>query len=248
MPAALQQLVVVTGAAGGIGRATCAALLEAGYPVLGLDIIEAVEGQFALDAYRGVVVDTRDEAAMEQALASASAPISHLVTCAGIALPEESQDDAGRGLPSPDIFRRSVELNLTGHYVAVSRAWPHLRDGEGNRSVTFCSSINALQGYGLVGYSAAKAGLIGLSHSLLVPFGSAGVRVNVVAPGTVPTPGTIAEWQHVPGHFDRIAESIPLGRLGQPGDIATAVLSLIRDLRHVNGHTLVVDGGQSLRR
>jgi NAD(P)-dependent dehydrogenase (short-subunit alcohol dehydrogenase family) len=71
------------------------------------------------------------------------------------------------------------------------------------------------------------------------------VRVNVVAPGTIPTPSTRKEWAHVPDHFDRMAASVPIGRLGEPEDVAAAFLSLARDLRHVSGQTLIVDGGQS---
>lgn len=243
-------LVLVTGAGGGIGKAITAALLGAKFSVLGVDINEVVlqVPEEARGAYYGVVADTRDEDAMRQVVAEAPASVRHVVTCAGIALPEESQNDAGRGLPPPDVFRGSVELNLTGHYVAVAAAWPAMREGTGNRSVTFICSINALQGFGLVGYSAAKAGLIGLTRALLVPLGNAGVRVNVISPGTVSTPATRAEWAHVADHFEQQAASIPLGHLGEPGDIADAVLALVRDLRHVSGHNLVVDGGQSLAR
>ncbi len=119
-----QELVVVTGAAVGIGRATCEALLEAGYSVLGIDINRSVVRQIEDDGYRGILADTCDEAEMERALGSAWAPVRHVVTCAGIALPEESQDDAGRGLPSPEVFRRSRAPSRNGSTCrAASIAW-----------------------------------------------------------------------------------------------------------------------------
>jgi len=245
------QTAMLTGAAGGIGRAIARSLLAGGYSVLGVDIDAKVidhpggVGSSLGGSYAGMVADTTDHDAMCRVVAVAGLRLRHVVTCAGIAFPDE-HEDGGRGLPSASVFRESVDLNLTGHYVATEAAWESLCAGEGNRSVTFISSINALQGFGLVGYSAAKAGLLGLAHALVVPLGAAGIRVNVVAPGTVPTPATRAEWAHVPDHFHRMGADIPMGRLGEPEDVAAAVLSLVRDLRHVSGQTIVVDGGQSL--
>jgi NAD(P)-dependent dehydrogenase (short-subunit alcohol dehydrogenase family) len=240
-------LALVTGAAGGIGAATVRAFLGAGFAVAGLDVTDAVHEQPGDGDYTGLVADVRDLDAMRSAVESLGRPVAHLVTCAGISLSPETGDH-GRVLPSVDVFRESVELNLTSHYVTLAAVWPSLRDGSGNRSVSFASSVNALQSFGLIGYSAAKAGLIGLVHALVMPLGAAGVRVNAVAPGTVPTPNTRREWAHVPTHFDEMAALVPTGRLGTPEDIATAFLALARDLTHVSGQTLVVDGGQSLHR
>jgi NAD(P)-dependent dehydrogenase (short-subunit alcohol dehydrogenase family) len=240
------QLVLVTGAAGGIGSATCRAFLAAGFAVIGLDHAASVVTAPADGDYTGVVADVLDADALVTAVGDLA--VSHLVTCAGIALVAETANHAGFGLPDVVTFRKSVELNLTSHYATLAAVWPQLRDGEGNRSVSFASSINALQGFGLPAYSAAKAGLIGLVHALVVPLGAAGVRVNAVAPGTVPTPGTEAEWAHVPSHFDDMAALVPLRKLGHPDDVAAAFVALARDLTHVSGQTIVVDGGQSLHR
>lgn len=242
------QLVFVTGAAGGIGTATCRAFLTAGFTVAGIDLSPRVAEAPAAGEYTGLVADVRDLEAVQAAVASLTGPVSHLVTCAGIALIAETTNDEGQGLPDVDTFRESVELNLTTHFVTLAAVWPQLRDGSGNRSVSFASSVNALQGFGLAAYSAAKAGLIGLVHALVVPLGAHGVRVNAVAPGTVPTPGTRAEWAHVPSHFDDMAALVPLRKLGEPDDVAAAFLALARDLTHVSGQTIVVDGGQSMHR
>lgn len=238
-----KQLVLVTGAAGGIGGATVRAFLAAGFAVAGIDVTESETS----GDYVGIVADVRDFAAMKEVVSSLPQPVSHLVTCAGISLQAETAD-AGRVLPDVDTFRATVDLNLASHYVTLAACWPMLRDGSGNRSVSFASSVNALQSFGLIGYSAAKAGLIGLVHALVVPLGAVGVRVNAVAPGTVPTPRTREAWAHVPEHFDEMAAMVPTKRLGTPEDIAAAFLALARDLTHVSGQTLVVDGGQSLFR
>ena len=241
------QLVLVTGAAGGIGGATVRAFLDAGFAVAGLDITDRVLEPPGSGDYVGLVADVRDAVAVREAVASLGRPVAHLVTCAGISISAETAD-AGRVLPSVDVFRETVDLNLTSHYITLDAVWPAMRDASGNRSVGFASSVNALQSFGLIGYSAAKAGLIGLVRALVVPLGAAGVRVNAVAPGTVPTPATVREWAHVPTHFDDMAALVPTGRLGTPDDIAAAFLALARDLTHVSGQVLVVDGGQSLHR
>jgi NAD(P)-dependent dehydrogenase (short-subunit alcohol dehydrogenase family) len=242
------QLVLVTGAAGGIGTATCRAFLDAGYAVAGLDISARVSEHPAEGEYVGLVADVLDPDSVQAALAALALPVAHLVTCAGIALTRETTNDGGHGLPDVATFRESVELNLTSHYITLDAVWPQLRDGVGNRSVSFASSINALQSFGMPAYSAAKAGLIGLVHALVVPLGRFGVRVNAVAPGTVPTATTVAEWEHVPTHFDHMAAVVPLGKLGEPDDVAATFLALARDLTHVSGQTVIVDGGQSLHR
>lgn len=247
MAEAADRQVVVTGAAGGIGRATVRAFLDAGYAVAGVDLVEQVRDAPGAGEYVGLVADTRDHRALVEALARLRRPIAHLVTCAGISLPEE-MGDAGRALPDVDVFRATVELNLTSHYATLAAAWPAMRGGAGDRSVSFASSVNALQGFGIIGYSAAKAGLLGMVRSLVVPLGRAGVRVNAVAPGTVPTPNTLREWAGAPEHFEEMARLVPTGRLGVPEDIAAAFLALARDLTHVSGQVLVVDGGQSIGR
>jgi 3-oxoacyl-[acyl-carrier protein] reductase len=118
----------------------------------------------------------------------------------------------------------------------------------GDRSVTFTSSWNALTGAGMPAYSAAKAGLIGLMHALTGPLGADGIRVNVVAPGTVVTPRTQRIWASDVGHFERLADTTALGRLGAPVDIARTFVALATELTHVTGQVIVVDGGQMVKR
>jgi NAD(P)-dependent dehydrogenase (short-subunit alcohol dehydrogenase family) len=111
-----------------------------------------------------------------------------------------------------------------------------------------CSSVNAFQGWGEPAYSAAKAGLIGLVHALTVPYGTRGIRINAVAPGTIDTPNTRAEDARDPDHFEVMQLGVPLGRLGQPDDVAAVLLALARDMQHVTGQVLTVDGGQTIQR
>jgi NAD(P)-dependent dehydrogenase (short-subunit alcohol dehydrogenase family) len=122
-----------------------------------------------------------------------------------------------------------------------------LRRLGGDRSITVTTSTDALASYGLPAYAAAKAGLIGLVHSLMGGLAADGIRINAVAPGDVPTERNRREWAHRPDWYEGLRVGAPLGRLATPEDVATAYLSLI-DLRHVTGQVIVVDGGQTISR
>lgn len=243
--------VLVTGAAGGIGSATVQAFAAMGHPVLALDVdprVRDLAGRVG-SRVKAVVADHRDLAALAGALDQGERPpVSHVVLLAGIALPEESRLDGGRGLPHPDLFRASVELNLLGHVNVLWAMQPELFEGRGDRSVTLCSSVNALQGWGEPAYSTAKAGMLGLVRALAVGYGRRGIRINAVAPGTVDTPNLRAEYEHDPQHFDMMLQGVPLGRLGRPADVAAVLLALARDLTHVTGQVIPVDGGQTAMR
>jgi NAD(P)-dependent dehydrogenase (short-subunit alcohol dehydrogenase family) len=243
----LPDTVIVTGAAGALGRATVSAFLEAGFDVVGLDRDAAVV-DVATAGYRGLQLDVTDEDAVDATLGDLhdSGRLRHLVQVAGGALPEEPATQHDPQLLSPDLFRRSVEANLTSQYVVLRAALPWLRSATGtDRSVTLISSWNALSAQGMPAYSAAKAGLIGMMHALVWPLGREGVRINVVAPGTIRTPRTERIWAHDVGHFERLADTAAIGRLGEPDDVAATCLALATTLTHVCGQVLVVDGGQS---
>jgi NAD(P)-dependent dehydrogenase (short-subunit alcohol dehydrogenase family) len=236
--------VLVTGAAGGLGSALVEALVARGDRVVALDRVRPERRDIA--AY---TIDLADEGAVEEALDDAAGQgmrVQHIVSIAGGALPEE-KTGADPGELSLEVFRASLELNLVTAWITLRAALAHLRRAEGDRSITLTTSTDALASYGLPAYAAAKAGLIGLVHSLAGPLGADGIRINAVAPGDVPTPRNVREWGHVPGWYDRLRHSAPLGRLGTPEDIAAAYLALI-DMRHVTGQVIVVDGGQTISR
>jgi NAD(P)-dependent dehydrogenase (short-subunit alcohol dehydrogenase family) len=236
--------VVVTGAAGGLGSALVDALIARGDRVVALDRVPAERNDVI-----AFTLDLADPDAVAAALADAEdrgLQIRHVVAIAGGALPEEKTGADLAELPL-EVFRASLELNLVTAWISVRAALAPLRRGEGDRSITLTTSTDALASYGLPAYAAAKAGLIGLVNSLAGPLGADGIRINAVAPGDVPTPRNVREWGHVPGWYERLRESAPLGRLGTPEDIAAAYLALI-DMRHVTGQVIVVDGGQTISR
>jgi len=194
--------------------------------------------------------DVTDAAEVAGALGEVAAThgIRHLVGLAGGALDAEVSAERQDRLPSVEVFRGSLADNLIGQYVVLHAALGALEQLDGDRSITLVSSVNALGEFGLPAYSAAKAGLIGLMHALTGPLGQRGIRINVVAPGTIPTPKTSELWQSDARHYDDLLRYSALGRLGSPEDVAAAIFALATSLRHVTGHVLVVDGGQTVHR
>lgn len=244
-----EEVVLVTGSAGAIGSATVRRMLDAGYRVAGFDRDDPDgPGDARYSSFR---VDLTDAAAVTEAVRRASdlGPLSHLIGIAGGALPDEPREQDDPAGLDPETFRESVEANLVTQYRVLHAATDWLRRAaERDRSVTLTSSFNALTGCGMPAYSAAKAGLIGMMHALTGPLGAEGIRINVVAPGTIRTPRTERIWGHVEGHFERLESGTALGRLGTPDDVARVFLALARDLTHVTGQVLVVDGGQMVVR
>jgi NAD(P)-dependent dehydrogenase (short-subunit alcohol dehydrogenase family) len=246
-------IVIVTGAAGGIGRATVHRFIDAGYGVVGIDINPAVENFSRLERNApvlGIVADHEQLASLEVAVSAAEkmGTIRHVVAFAGVALPEELAHDDAEGLIHPSLFRTSIERNLIGHVNMLWAVERSLFRASGDRSVTLCSSVNALQTWGEPAYSTAKAGLIGLVRSLAGPYGRRGVRINAIAPGTIDSSGAREEYRDNPERFERMRRTIPLGRLGEVEDVAAAALAIARDLRHFHGSVMTLDGGQTVDR
>jgi NAD(P)-dependent dehydrogenase (short-subunit alcohol dehydrogenase family) len=249
----MPDVVLVTGAAGAIGGATAHAFVAAGFRVVGLDRDPSVTafGAGGEDGFLGIHVDLEDDDAVAAALETAedAGELVHVVGIAGGALDQEPVTEDDPVLLDPKVFRASIEANLVSPFVVVRAALPWLRRSAApNRSVAFTSSWNALTGVGMPAYSAAKAGLIGMTRALTGPLGAEGIRVNVVAPGTIRTPRTDRIWAGDEGHFERLTATTAIGRLGTPADVARTFVALAVDLVHVTGQVLVVDGGQTIKR
>jgi acetoacetyl-CoA reductase/3-oxoacyl-[acyl-carrier protein] reductase len=139
-------------------------------------------------------------------------------------------------------WREVLDVNLTGAF-AYARAAAGVMRPRGTGAMVFVSSINGLRGkFGLAGYSASKAGLLGLVRTLARELGPSGIRVNAVAPGFILTDLTS---KLDPRHLERAREEAALGRIGEPEDVAEAVSFLASPrARHVTGEVLRVDGGQ----
>jgi meso-butanediol dehydrogenase / (S,S)-butanediol dehydrogenase / diacetyl reductase len=144
---------------------------------------------------------------------------------------------------SEEAWDEDVAIALKGSFLCSQAV---LEDMTENRSgvILNISSVNAFAYFGNEAYSAAKAGILNLTRSLAVRYGPFGVRVNAIAPGTLRTPAWEERRQKDPDVFDRVAKWYPLGRIGEPEDVAGAALFLASDeAAWISGAVLPVDGG-----
>lgn len=236
--------VLVTGGTSGIGAASAAAYREAGAEVT----ITGTRGSAAdydtdLSGYRYLRMDAEDGESID-AVAAALPRLDILINNAGMALPS-----LGLSEYEPDIFARSVNMLLVGAFRMAQRSVGLLAQSTlaGGASVVGIASMSSFFGMPIVpGYGAAKTGLVGLTRTLAVEWGPRGVRVNAVAAGITRsrmTAGTFAQEEWTAPTLART----PLGRLGEPEDIAGAILFMTSPAAAwITGQTLAVDGGYTV--
>ncbi|MBM3991532.1 MAG: SDR family oxidoreductase [Planctomycetes bacterium] len=225
------KVAVVSGGSGGIGRAVCALLRAAGASVCNIDSHRAQPVAGATN----VACDLGDATAIEALCSQLPARVDVFVHCAGI-----TRDGVLWKLGAQR-WNEVLRVNLDSAFHLLALLTPRLRERGG--SVVLVTSINGERGkFGQSNYCASKAGLIGLAKSAARELGSFGVRVNCVAPGWIETDMTRALPEE---HRLRALNETAAARLGQPEDVASAVLFLASPLSaHVTGQVLRVDGGQ----
>jgi NAD(P)-dependent dehydrogenase (short-subunit alcohol dehydrogenase family) len=225
---------VVTGGAGSIGRVLCRGLADRGYQVVVLDAAADAD-QVAREA-GGVArpCDLTDHAAILASVRDLDS-VDVLVNSVGWwpRAPVDSFD--------PAEWDQVIRLNLSAPMYAIAAMLPQLRAARG--CVVNLSSTTALRGAPtMIAYSAAKAGLLGLTRSLAVALGPDGIRVNCVLPGVLKTPSN-ASFPAAP--FERARAERALGRDGHADDLLGAVLFFVAPASgFVTGQSLIVDGGQ----
>ncbi|MFJ4462192.1 SDR family NAD(P)-dependent oxidoreductase [Streptomyces sp. NPDC088928] len=236
--------VLITGAGRGIGAATARRLASEGARVLVTDL-DGERAERSAEVIReaggtaeALACDVTDQAAVETAVAHAVAAFGSLDVLVNNAY--SCTTDAPLFEDEPDeAWQRDLDVTLTGPYRCSRAALPHLV-ASGRGAIVNIGSVNGEQDFGNHGYSAAKAGLASLTRTLAGHAGPRGVRVNLVAPGTIRTDA----WAGRDAELSRAAVLYPLGRIGEPEDIASAVAFLAsRDAAWITGTTLRVDGG-----
>ena len=229
------KVALVAGGAGSIGGAISARFLECGARVYSIDRPgrRPPDGALALDAD----ITQADEVALALARIDAeTGRLDVLVHAAG------TTRDGRLWKLSIDDWRTVLATNLDSAFYLLRAAVPLMRR-TGPGAIVVVSSINGERGkVGLAPYAASKAGMNALARTAARELGAFGIRVNAVAPGWIETP-MISD---LPAELhQRARDESALGRLGQPDDVATAVLFLATELsRHVTGQVLRVDGGQ----
>jgi NAD(P)-dependent dehydrogenase (short-subunit alcohol dehydrogenase family) len=236
--------VLVTGGAHGIGRACATRLAAEGARVavadLDLPAAQGVAGDLADGARHHLTVelDVTEVGSVDRAIDQAVAGFGRLDVLVNVAGGDTGH---GRFEETPDqVWTRMLDLNLLGVVRCCRAAIPHLRQSTKGPAIVNVSSVNGITAFGSEPYSAAKAGISSLTLNLASSLASDGIRVNTVAPATIRT----RNWVGQAGGADRFRPLYPLGRVGEPEDVAGAVAFLASsDAAWITGHTLPVDGG-----
>ena len=233
-------VVLITGGAKGLGFGTAAAFRERGAAVVIGDVAEAERAAERLGARAmGIRMDVTDPHSVRGAVAEASGrfgPVSILVNNAGICSTE------GFETLSLESWERILSVNLTGAFTCMQAVVPGMRESGGGAVVNIGSLAGRSGGIMVsAAYSAAKAGVAGLSRAAAKQLAGCGIRVNCVAPSTLETDMT-AGWDRKA--LKKIADSVPLGKLGTVSDVVGTILFLASPAAaYITGATIDVNGG-----
>jgi 3-oxoacyl-[acyl-carrier protein] reductase len=245
------RVAVVTGGASGIGRGICERFAREGARVVVLDLDDdrarEVAQELAADAH-AVPADVADSASVAAAFAAVDdhfGRVDILVNNAGVASVPLGADETPF---DPDLpiaitdgqWDRMLGIHLSGTFYCTRAAVHRMcRDGAG--AIVNMGSVAALSGGGIIDYSAAKAGILGFTRAVAQQVGRFGIRVNAVCPGHIDTPMTRAISSE---SRERVVARTPVGRVGQPEDIANAVFWLVSDeSSFMTGQWLSPNGG-----
>ena len=244
------KVALVTGGAGGIGRAICEAYAAAGAMVVAADVSED-DARKTAKAVGGMAV-AMDVAAMDSISAGIAAVkaeydgIDILVNNAGIfnmaSIDKITHED----------YRQQYDVNVGGTIFTCQAAVPLMKRRGGGTIINFASQAGRRGEANVTIYCSTKAAVISITQSLALELASDNIRVNAIAPGVIDTP----MWKHVDSQFAvyehkplgqkkrEVGEAVPLGRMGDPEDVAAPCVFLASDdARYITAQTLNVDGG-----
>lgn len=244
----MTDVTLITGAGIGIGRAAALAFAKVGSHVVVTDVLEA-EGHAVvaeITAAGGTAefktLDVRSSETADAVVAAVEAAhgkIDTIVANAGIA----------HRVPLPDLtdekWDHTFDIDLKGIYRIIRPALPGMKARRSGSVIALSSIMGVAYGWDEhVHYSAAKAGVVGLVRGLAVELARDGIRVNGVAPGYIRTAQLLSKEHSLGPDADRAGAFIPMGRIGEPEDIADVILFLASNgARYMTGQVVVVDGG-----
>lgn len=244
----MTQVTLITGAGIGIGRASALAFAKTGSHVVVTDVLEAegtavvAEITAAGGSAEFMFLDVRSTEGADSVVAAVEAKhgrIDTIVANAGIA----------HKVPLPDLtdakWDHTLDIDLKGIFRIVRPALAGMKARKSGAVVALSSIMGVAYGWDEhVHYSAAKAGVVGLVRGLAVELARDGIRVNGVAPGYIRTAQLLSKEHSVGPDADKCGEYIPMGRIGEPDEIADVILFLASDAaRYMTGQVVVVDGG-----
>jgi len=230
------KMVVITGAASGIGLSTAEVFIRAGASVIGLDLkvpSKPLKGARFIEVN---VANTQDVGKCFLDILKTEGRIDCLVNNAGIS------KDAPVWKMTESMWDDVMDVNLKGAFNCIHHVAPHFRERLQGKIVNV-ASINGMRGkFGLANYAASKAGIIGLTKAVATELARYHINVNAVAPGLIATPLVMSM---TPDALAKSKSEILLGEPGQPEDVANTILFLCSDLaKHITGEIIKIDGGQ----
>jgi NAD(P)-dependent dehydrogenase (short-subunit alcohol dehydrogenase family) len=240
------KVVVITGAASGIGREAALLFSNEGARICVADVSDEEGERTASECddaffFQADVTSPESVEAMYRATAERYGGVDVLYNNAGIMPP----DDGSILETEPDAWQRVQDVNATGVYLCCKHGIPHLLE-RGGGSVINVASFVALVGAATsqISYTASKGAVLSMSRELAVEFARRGVRVNALCPGPVETPLLMRLFEDDPAAYERRRVHLPIGRLAQAREIAHGALFLASDeSSYVTGTTFLVDGG-----
>jgi NAD(P)-dependent dehydrogenase (short-subunit alcohol dehydrogenase family) len=246
-PGASPRCAFITGAAGGIGKGIALHLAAQGYRLAISDISGHALHQLLTDigshGMADIVAFEADLAVNASVHHAVNAAFEHfggldvLVNCAGIL------KDARVDRMAAATFRAVLDVNLVGMLNTTVAALPALRASGSGRVISLTSRA-WLGNYGSINYATAKGAIAGVSRSLALSLAADGITVNCIAPGFIETPMSNSLPDRI---IDRVRQSIPVGRVGRPSDVARTVAFLAAaEAGYVTGQTITVCGGRSI--
>jgi 2-hydroxycyclohexanecarboxyl-CoA dehydrogenase len=245
------KIALVTGAAGGIGRAICRRFVEESVLVAALDIDDAglgrLRGELGEAELLPVACDIGDHGAVADAVSRVVGRfgrIDILVNNAGWDAPKQFLDT------TPDFWTKVIAINLLGPLNLHHTVLPHMVAAKGGAVVNIASDAGRVGSSGEAVYSACKGGIIAFTKTLARECARHGIRLNAVCPGPTDTPllrSFLAEGEYGQKLYEGLKRAIPLRRLGEPGDLPGVVAFLASaDAGFITGEVISVSGGLTM--
>ena len=243
-------VVIITGGSSGIGRGTCIAFAQEGAIVINADIdmrggkeTERLIHEFDCES-EFIKTDVTNAKEVQAMVTKVLDQHGHVDILVNNAMRRSGNDILDT---NEEVWNQDIAIILNGAFHCSKAVLPSMISRKKGVIINI-SSINSLQAYGYVfPYSAAKAAVNNLTQNMAISYGKYNIRVNAICPGTVRTPVYDDALKNDPNYFEHMSEGIPLGRIGEPEDIAKSVLFLSSsDASWITGHVLAVDGGVSI--